>query len=676
MIAAGWRGGRMQPHCVSCRRSYAARRACLFATAALALVAARPAAAADQAMPVKAPAVSPFDWNGFYFGGHVGYGSGSATATVLDPAPTAGANRFGGATGGVQFGYNWLLPSRVLLGLETDLTFISTFESNALISSMPLARNNVTEQYDYTGTVRARLGYVFDPWMIYATGGYAFAGTRVLNEPPTGEEKKLNIRSGWSVGAGAEYALSSHWNARIEYLYSQYDAADLQFASGTRYASTFNFEEVRLGLNRKLGPGGSAEEDAKIGTESDRWELHAQTTYIQQAYPSFRSPYQGPNSLSPFAQTRETWSMSAFVGVRLWDGGEAYYNPELLQGFGLSNTVGTAGFPNGEAQKSDFAYPHYSTSRLYLRQTFGFGGEQEKLDTAPNQLSDKVDVSRLTLQGGRFAVIDVFDGNSYAKDPRKDFMNWALWAPGAFDYSADKIGLSYGFTAEYNQKNWALRAGYFLMDSESNSNNFDMKLFQRGAYVLELEERYDLFSHPGKLRIMPWLNSTFAGSYRETLDDPALNLDIAQTRKGRIKYGYVLNLEQSLSDDLGLFGRWSWNDGHTEIMAFTDIDRSLSGGVSIKGARWGRPDDTIGIGGAVNGLSRDHRDFLAAGGLGILVGDGQLNYRTERILETYYSYALVKGTTLTFDYQFFENPAYNADRGPVSVFSGRVHAEF
>jgi high affinity Mn2+ porin len=223
---------------------------------------------------------------------------------------------------------------------------------------------------------------------------------------------------------------------------------------------------------------------------------------------------------------------------------------------------------------------------------------------------------------------------------------------------------------------WALRAGYFLAQSVSNANSFDTRVFERGTYALELETRYQLFSLPGKLRTIAWLNSAFSGSYRETLNNPALNLDIAQTRTGRIKYGYVVNLEQALVDDLGLFGRWSWNDGKNEIMAFTDIDASLSGGLSIKGGKWGRPDDVIGIGGAINSLSRDHRDFIAAGGLGILIGDSALNYRRERILETYYAYALTKAITLTADYQFITNPAYNADRGPVHIFSGRAHAEF
>ena len=214
------------------------------------------------------------------------------------------------------------------------------------------------------------------------------------------------------------------------------------------------------------------------------------------------------------------------------------------------------------------------------------------------------------------------------------------------------------------------------MQSVSNSNNFDTKVFERGTYVVELENRYSLFNQPGKLRTIAWLNSAFSGSYRETLDNPALNLDIAQTRTGRVKYGYVVNLEQALSDEIGVFGRWSWNDGKTEIMAFADIDASLALGASIKGTRWGRPDDVIGIGGVVNALSRDHRDFIAAGGLGVLIGDGQLNYRRERILESYYAYALNKQLTLTGDYQLITNPAYNADRGPVSVFSGRLHGEF
>ena len=631
--------------------------------------------------PRKALAPVPFfDWSGFYIGGHTGFGRGSSNTALTDPATSTASGSFGGVIGGLQAGYNMRLPSGLLLGVEADMTFPNYLTSNSIVSSLATPRSDFTEQLDYVGTARGRIGYTSGPWLAYATGGLAWAGERFVNEPSVGsEEKDIHVRLGWAAGAGLEYAFAPHWSVRLEYLYSQFGKANILFPSGTQVSSSLDFQSIRLGLNRKIDWPGSPTWTPKTSLadpESDRWEIHGQTTYLPQGYPAFRAPYTGPNSLTPAPQAQATWSNSLFLNARLWEGGEVYYNPELLQGFGLNDTVGLAGFASGEAQKSNFPYPHYNTSRLFVRQTFGLGGEQEELASGPTQLGEKVDVSRLTIQAGKFAVLDVFDGNAYAKDTRKDFINWSMWAPGAFDYSADKVGLSYGVTAELNQKQWALRSGYFLMQSTSNSNSFDTNVFERGTYVLELETRYSLFSQPGKLRTIAWLNSAYSGSYRETLDNPALDLDIALTRTGRIKYGYVINLEQALTDEIGFFSRWSWNDGKTEIMAFTDIDASLSLGTSIKGTKWGRPDDTIGIGGAINSLSKDHRDFIAAGGLGILIGDGALNYRPERIMETYYAYALTKQVTLTADYQFVTNPAYNADRGPVHIFSGRLHGEF
>jgi high affinity Mn2+ porin len=637
-----------------------------------------PAVGAD--MPVKAPHIQAvFDWTGLYIGAHAGYSRGSSSAVLSDPATLAASSTFSGVIGGVQAGYNVRLSSGLLFGVEADITFPNYLASNSVVSLLATAQSDLTEQWDYVATARGRVGYATGPWLAYATGGLAFAGERFLNSPANGtDEKVLNTRLGWAAGGGLEYAFAPHWSARLEYLYSRFEKADIRFPSGTQYTSTLDFQSLRVGLNRRIDwPGSGNFSPASLADpESDRWEIHGQTTFLPQGYPAFHAPYSGPNSLTPAPQLQQTWSNSLFLNARLWEGGEVYYNPELLQGFGLNDTVGVAGFPSGEAQKSNFPYPHYNTSRLFVRQTFGFGGEQEELASGPTQLASKVDVSRLTLQAGKFAVPDIFDGNAYAKDARKDFMNWSIWAPGAFDYSADKVGLTYGATAEFNQKQWALRSGYFLMQSVSNANSFDTKVFERGTYVLELETRYSLFSQPGKLRTIAWLNSAFSGSYRETLDNPAFELDIAQTRRGRIKYGYIINLEQALSDEVGLFGRWSWNDGKTEIMAFTDIDASLSLGLSLKGAKWGRPDDVIGLAGAINALSRDHRDFIAAGGLGILIGDGQLNYRRERILETYYAFAINKQLTLTADYQLVTNPAYNADRGPVHIFSGRLHGEF
>jgi high affinity Mn2+ porin len=655
-------------------------RRCVFAGVGLSLIALDGRADAAD-MPVKAPHIqSIFDWTGLYIGAHAGFSRGSSSAVLIDPAAAATGNVFDGMIGGVQAGYNYQLRSGVLLGVEAAISFPNYLPSSHVVSSITTAHSDIEEQWDYVATARGRVGYVAGPWLTYATGGLAWTGERFLNSPAIGNnEKTLNTRLGWAAGGGVEYGFAPHWSVRLEYLYSQFGRASITFPSGTQYTSTMDFQSLRVGLNRKIDwpyQGKLTPKTSPTDPESDRWEIHGQTTFLPQGYPAFRAPYSGPNSLTPASQLQETWSNSLFLNARLWQGGEVYYNPELLQGFGLNNTVGAGGFPSGEAQKSNFPYPHYNTSRLFLRQTFGFGGEQEELASGQMQLAEKVDISRLTLQAGKFSVLDIFDGNSYAKDTRKDFMNWSMWAPGAFDYAADKLGLTYGATAELNQKQWALRAGYFLMDAVSNSNNIDTRIFQRGEYVVELETRYSLFSQPGKLRTIVWLNSDYSGSYRDTLNNPALNLDIAQTRMGRIKYGYVINLEQALTDEIGLFGRWSWNDGKTEIMAFADIDASLSLGLSIKGAKWGRPDDVIGVGGAINALSQDHRDFIAAGGLGILIGDGQLNYRRERILETYYAFALNKAVTLTADYQLITNPAYNADRGPVNVFSGRLHGEF
>ena len=653
---------------------------CVLTGAAVgAILLVRPGLAAD--LPVKAPQYRPaFDWSGFYIGGHTGYSRGASNPVLTDPLIAAASATFSGVIGGVQAGYNVRFSSGVLLGAEADLTFPNYLTSNSVVSRLETARSDVTEQLDYVGTARGRIGYASGPWLGYATGGLAWAGERFLSSPAVGgEEKQIHLRLGWAAGAGLEYGFAPHWSVKLEYLYSQFERANVRFPSGAQYNSTLDFQSLRIGLNRKVDWPGSNTWTPKTDltdTESSRWEIHGQTTYLPQGYPSFHAPYTGTNSFTPASQAQATWSNSLFLNARLWQGGEVYFNPELLQGFGLNNTVGAGGFPNGEAQKSNFPYPHYNPSRLFLRQTFGFGGEQEELASGSLQLASKVDVSRLTLQAGKFAVIDVFDGNAYAKDTRKDFMNWSMWAPGAMDYSADKVGLSYGATAELNQKQWALRSGYFLMQSVSNSNSFDTNVFQRGMYVIELETRYSLFSQPGKLRTIAWLNSANSGSYRDTLNNPAFNLDISQTRMGRIKYGYVINIEQSLTDDIGLFGRWSWNNGKTEIMAFTDIDASLSMGTSIKGTRWGRPDDVIGIGGAINSLSREHRDFIAAGGLGVLIGDGALNYRREQILETYYAWSLNRQLTLTADYQLISNPAYNADRGPVHVISGRFHGEF
>ena len=648
------------------------------------------AAEAPGRTVLKSPAPALDFWTGPYVGGHVGYGRGRANVTLADqppdPGPTNSTSSFGSLTGGLQMGYNYLLPSRILLGIEADASFLNSLSADDVAWSRLTSVADSSEKIDYMASLRGRIGYAFPRWMIYATGGWAVSLGRFLQNPGVTDDidKLLHLHTGWAAGVGAEAVIAPRWTARLEYLYRSFGHAGVLFPSGTIAGSSFEVQSVRAGLNYKLGAaeGYPSRSNAGSLSQSDNWEIHGQTTYIQQGYPAFRSPYLGDNSFTPWAQTRQTWTESAFLGVKLWQGGELYFNPELLQGFGLHATTGAAGFPNGEAQKSNFPYPHYNTSRLFFRETVGLGGEKETVESSYGQMAGKRDVSRLTFQAGKFAVHDVFDNNAYASDSRVDFLNWSIWAAGAFDYPADRIGLGYGAVTELNQKYWAVRVGYFLAGNEPNANEFDTNLFRRGAYIGELETRYSLGPRAGKLRIGVWADTYFSGSYRQALDVVALNpgLDptdaIRLTRTGRTKYGYYLNVEQSMTEEIGLFGRWSWNNGKNEITAFTDIDWSLSLGASIKGKAWGRPDDKIGIAGAVNGLSQDHRDYLAAGGLGILIGDSALNYRPEKILETFYALYVMKGWVMTFDYQFLVNPAHNADRGPISIFAGRLRGEF
>ena len=666
------------------RRSRALQRA--FAGVGLGMLAfARPALAADMAL--KAPALKTvYDWTGFYIGGHVGYGGGSL-GPGTNPMPYQGVvfpPSVTGLIGGYEAGYNRQFANHVVLGIEADASFVSPLDAPRLA---PAPFNS---SIDYISTVRGRVGYAFGRWMPYVTGGFAWGHTHININDGSGNAFAApgQIQTGWTAGAGVEFAVSGNWSAKFEYDYIDLSSRmyDLSGFGLPNVNVDPSVNLVKVGLNYRFGDNppwtGQAAADAKPALpESDDWNVHAQTTYTPQGYASFRSPYAGALSLPGSGQIQATWTTTAFVGVRLWQGAEFYFDPELAQGFGINGTLGIAGFPNGEAQKAGSPEPKIRPQRYYIKQTFGLGGEQEDVDDGPNQLSGKRDIDRITLILGRFAVGDFFDNNSYAHDPRADFMNWAMWSSAAYDFPADLPGYTRGAVVEFNRKDWAIRAGAFEVPTEPNSDVLTFKT--GGGTVVEFEERHTIFDQPGKLRIGGFANSGTTGNYDQALAieaaNPALDINtvMASIRHDNLKYGFYLNAEQQIVKDVGLFARASWNDGHTEILSFTDIDRSVSGGLSIKGSFWGRPQDTIGIGGAVNGLSQSNRAFLAAGGNGLLIGDGQLtNYRPEQILETYYAYAVRQGFTVTADYQLITNPAYNADRGPVSVFTARLHGEF
>jgi high affinity Mn2+ porin len=646
------------------------------------------ARAADLAL--KVPMLrTAYDWTGFYLGGHTGYGTGSFgpgtnaipdQGVVFPPSVT-------GLIGGYQFGINQQLSNNVVLGVETDISFSSP-RDEAKVTLDPF---NTT--FDYFATARGRVGYAFNTVMPYLTGGFAWGRTQLNVNDVDGSSlfQRARTHLGWTAGAGVEVAIGGNWTSKLEYNYIDlarrtYDLTDTGLGV---IGVAPQLHVLKLGLNyhlwdTPLWPSANTPTPRVTLPDYADWSIHGQSTFIASGYPRIRSPYAGAYSLPGGGQGRETFTTTAFLGWRLWQGGEFFFNPELAQGFGLNNTLGIAGFPNGEAQKGGASFARFRAQRYFFRQTFGLGGEQEDVPDAANQFAGKRDIDRITLIVGRFAVGDFFDGNSYAKDPRADFMNWAMWSSAAYDFPADLPGFTRGGIVELNRKDWAARAGLFQVPAAQNS---DVLTFNKGdafvgGTVVEFEGRYAFVDFPGKLRVGLFANQGNTGNYRNALGvvaaDPLLDINavIVSQRSDRLKYGFYLNGEQQISRDVGLFSRFSWNAGQNEILSFTDIDRSLSAGVSIKGTSWGRPSDTVGVGGAINGLSAAHRNFLAAGGLGLLIGDGRLNYGTERILETYYAYVIDKNFTLTADYQLITNPAYNVDRGPVSIFSGRLHSEF
>jgi len=406
--------------------------------------------------------------------------------------------------------------------------------------------------------------------------------------------------------------------------------------------------------------------------------FHFQETTITQYKPAFSAPYSGQNSLSTSSETQSSITSTLFGAARLWKGAEAYFNPEISGGAGLSKTLGIAGFPNGETFRVGSAEPKIYIARLYFKQNFEWGTEKDTIDDDANQLAGLKSKRYFSIAVGKFGMADFFDGNNFSHDPRSQFMNWALMDNGAWDYPANTRGYVLGATAELGQPGWTLRFAFTMVTTQANMSTWDAKIGKANTQTVEFEKRYAVDGQKGTVRILGFLNNGKFGDYREAIaqNPSAPNVDSTQ-HYGRHKYGFGISADQYITKDFGVFAKTSYNDGHTETWFFTEIDRSLSFGAVLKGASWKRADDELGLAFIANGLSADHKDYLAAGGYGFLIGDGRLNYSPEMIAELYYKInAFQKKFWITPDYQFILHPAYNADRGPVNVFGLRAHVEF
>lgn len=412
--------------------------------------------------------------------------------------------------------------------------------------------------------------------------------------------------------------------------------------------------------------------------KQQRFNLHFQQTIITQYKPSFGAPYSGKNSLITNSETQSSITSTLFGAARLWKGAGAYFNPEISGGSGLSKTLGVAGFPNGETFRVGGAEPKIYIARFYLKQTFEWGAEKDTMDDDANQLAGLKSKRYFSVAAGKFGMADFFDGNNFSHDPRAQFMNWALMDNGAWDYPANTRGYVLGAVTELGEPGCTLRFAFTMITTQANGAIWDAKIGHANSQTLEYERRYILSGQKGTVRILAFTNNGKFGNYRQALalNPTAPNVDTTQAY-GRHKYGFGISADQYLSKDFGVFAKVSYNDGHTETWFFTEIDRSLTFGGELKGKSWKRADDELGLAFIANGLSADHKNYLAAGGYGFLIGDGKLNYSPELIAELYYKLnAYQKKIWLSPDYQFILHPAYNADRGPVNVLGIRLHVEF
>lgn len=433
----------------------------------------------------------------------------------------------------------------------------------------------------------------------------------------------------------------------------------------------------------------------------ERWNAYGQFTWISSYKAPFSAPYTNFNGANKSLSTRGEHSFTAtatlFLGAELWPGAELYFVPEAISSRPLSQLSGLGGsIQNFELQKQGNLTPTVYRSRTYLTQSFGFGGRTTQRASGPMQLGATVDSRRLLLVVGNLSVLDFFDRNSVVGDPRRQFFNIAFLSHAAYDFAADSRGYSWGALFELHWDDWALRAGRFTPPKEPNQLAIDFRFYKYYADQIELEHAQRVGGQPGVVRLLGYRNHENTGGFADAIAafqrDPNQNAaacaglnygsqnsgapDLCWARRPRTKVGVGISFEQQLTDDVGVFGRAMVSDGRTEVYSYTSADRSASLGVVVHGSRWRRPFDVVGSAFAAGFISPEHAEYLRLGGVDGFIGDGKLNQGSERVFELFYSLNVYRSIALSGDYQHISNPGYNADRGPVNVISGRVHAEF
>ncbi len=408
-----------------------------------------------------------------------------------------------------------------------------------------------------------------------------------------------------------------------------------------------------------------------------RFSFHAQTTVITQYKPKFAAQYSGTNSLQPNEETQTSITSSLFATARLWKNANFIFNPEIAGGSGLSSALGVASSTNGETFRVGTADPKLYFARIAFRQLFSLDKKYTTQSNGVNQLAGEVPEKYVSITIGKISLCDYFDVNSFSHDPRKQFISWGLMNNGAFDYAANTRGYTPSFMIERVSEKNEWRYAFSMVPTTANGSDMNSQIQKANSETIEFAHHFQWKQKAGAIRLMSFLTTTDLGNYNQAVAQNTINPNITSTEiYGRTKYGFFVNAEQWLTSSVGVFLRAGWNDGQNETWHFTEIDQSLSGGISGNGKKWNRNDDTWGAAIAISGISKAHQNYLKAGGKGFMLGDGNLNYGLENVFETYYSYSLMSNYLfLSVFYQLVVNPGYNTVRGPVNVFSVRFHYE-
>jgi high affinity Mn2+ porin len=701
-----------------CKRSRAKRRlrnlspfviaACLLPSAAL----------GDDPRPSGAS--SP--WDGLYLGANFGAAAplhvreqlnSFYDARSVDLYPRSKEST--GLSFGLQGGYNWSLD-RFVYGVEADFSFLGgRGGANDFVLAPGVYDGRPVYGYllsynspaTYFGSLRGRLGLSLGDSLVYLTGGVASGGIRgpasleflekngrrILNANASGSHQMK-----YAFGAGVETAVAADTTAKIEALFLSQGQNTQYFQGDDRgsFASSVLNENIvaRVGVNHRFGAenrfqSSKAEESKSSDEPEELYSFHGVSTSAVQGYPAFDAHYSGKNSFRRGGQTRSGTTSDLFLGMRLWEGAGAYVNPELNQGFGLENTVGAASYVNAMTTRVGSASPYLRMQRFFIRQTIGLGGDQqteqglggasEMLEATAGQIARKVDRDRITLTVGKYSVQDIFDANDYAHDPTTDFLNYAFTTLGTFDYAADAWGYSIGATAELKKDWWTIRSGIFQLSQTPGRSKLDPVLFHQIMGVVEAEGRYEIAGQPGTLKFLAFCDNGLFGKFDE-VNAYAIATDtlpnMSQFRTRRQKCGVGTNLAQQIRPGVGLFLRAGVNDGRYETIDYTDINRTVAGGLVFSGDLWGRENDKIGIGASISGISGPFIRYLQLGGLGAFIGDGALTYAPEKNMEVFYNWGVFDWLQTTLDYQYFANPGFNVTRGPMNLFALRVRAAF